>query len=219
MTAPSKSKAKPIRVRADRPSQPSTPARTLAKNGDPYVTANGKIIQPKSFDGKDDPIKKAKIKSYKPEKKRTLKDLPAQPGVLRGVACVFVYTMLGLSDREIAESLGINLGEVRLVRENAAYAEVFDVMSSEFINANSKLLQARLASYAEDALTNVYGLAMGAAKDEVKLRANIDLLDRGNIRPKDNDARDRQQVNELRITVIKQGDADIEINGISVGGV
>jgi len=57
---------------------------------------------------------------------------------------------------------------------------------------------------------------MTAGKDEVRLRANIDLLDRGGVRPKDNDDRNKQQVNELRITVIKQGDANVEINGISV---
>lgn len=205
--------AKNVNVKLQ-PKRKAPVAKTLAHYGDPYVAASGKIIQPETLDTKEDVAKTAASKSFKSKTKRTIKELPAQPNVLRGISCVFVYTVLGLSDREIAELLAITVVDVRRVRQHAGYAEVFGIVSQEFISANSALLESRIASYANDALTNVHQIAQHGVKEDTKLRANIDLLDRGGIRPKDVEGRRNQQGAELRI-IISKGDA-LEVNGVTV---
>lgn len=208
--APRKSKAKPIKARVV---PPPVAVRALALPGDPYVTGKGKIIH-----DPDAPKSEAqtRARSFKAKKRRTIKELPALPNVLRGIACVLVCSVLGLSDREIADLLGISLTDVKEVRKHNGYTETFEIVANEFVSASSDRLHSRIASYAEDALTNVHSIAMGATKEETKLRANIDLLDRGGVRPKDNEARNAQQGNELRITVIKAGDVKIGVNGIAI---
>lgn len=205
--------AKNVKVKLQ-PKRKAPVAKTLAHYGDPYVTVGGKIIQPETLDAKEDVTKTTASKAYKSKAKRTIKELPAQPNVLRGISCVFVYTVLGLSDREIGELLGITIANVRDVRKHAGYTEVFDIVSKEFISANSSLLESRIASYANDALTNVHQIAQHGVKEDTKLRANIDLLDRGGIRPKDVEGRRNQQGAELRI-IISKGDA-LEVNGVNV---
>lgn len=209
---------KPIQVRLGNASKPRR-TKGLAHDGDPYVTASGKVIQPERLNKKEHEAKTVRSKSFKSTTKRTIKELPALPGVLRGIACVFICSVLGLSDREIAEVLGISTTDVRTVRSHTGYTEVFDIVSSEFVNANSKLLSARIASYAEDALTNVHEIAMTGTKEDTKLRANIDLLDRGGVRPKDVEQRRGQEGNELRITITKGDSARVEVNGITVDNV
>lgn len=208
---PSGSKAKSIKPRAV---SLSKRARGLARDGDPYVTHKGKVIQPDEIRA-DAPDKIAKHKVFKANKRRTIKELPALPGMLRGISCVFVYTVMGLSDREIGELLNISVTDVRQVRLTSGYEEVFNIVSAEFISAQSKHLSARIASYAENALTTVADLSQNGEKEETKLRASMDLLDRGGIRPKDVEQRTNQQGNELRITIVK-GDANVAVNGITV---
>jgi hypothetical protein len=105
---------------------------------------------------------------------------------------------------------------VRSIRSHAAYAETFDIVSNEFVNARSKLLSARIASYADAALDTVHDVMVNGTKESNKLRAGIDILDRAGVRPKDEAARVNQQQNELRIVIMKGDDTHIEVNGISV---
>ena len=72
-------------------------SKPLAKCGDPFVNPDGTIVPPDRINGGVDmSIPKPKAEEFKPHKKRTLKDLPAPVPTLNGVACVFMYTTLGL---------------------------------------------------------------------------------------------------------------------------
>ncbi len=217
-------KGKPISTRAltavPAPQQPRRgPGRSkLARDGDPYVMADGKVIQPENMF--PDPAKDAALakssKAYRPLRKRSIKDLPAMPNVMKGIALVFTLTILGVSDREIGELLGVSSGQVRMIRDHVGYGETFEIVATEFVSAKSQRLVSRIAAMADDAIEQVHNIAVNGHKEANVLKASIDILDRAGVKAKDTEA-NRQQQNELRITIIKGGnDADVEVNGITI---
>ncbi len=220
--ARSEGKGKPVSARALVAPTSATcrrPGRSkLARDGDPYVMADGKVIQPENMF--PDPAKDAALakssKAYRPLRKRSIQDLPAMPNVMKGIALVFTLTILGVSDREIGELLGVTSSQVRSVRNHVGYGETFEIGAAEFVSAKSQRLVSRIAAMADDAIEQVHNISVNGHKEANVLKASIDILDRAGVKAKDTEAH-RQQQNELRITIIKGGnDADVEVNGIAI---
>ncbi|HEY6019545.1 MAG TPA: hypothetical protein VIY48_06480, partial [Candidatus Paceibacterota bacterium] len=117
----------------------------------------------------------------------------------------------GLGDREIAEALGSHVDQIEKIRNHSAYGECFQAVLDEFINANANLLSSRIAAYGQKALDTVGKLIVEGKKEEVRLRASIDMLDRAGVRPKDQDQRQQVTKNELRIIVV-DGDSNVNLN-------
>lgn len=148
-------------------------------------------------------------KKFKATKRRALNELPAPVGTMNAVACTLVYTLYGIGDYDIAEAMKITIDDVKKLKKHSAYTEAFSVMSGEFINANSDLLASRLAAHAGTAIDNVVALANGAKKENVKLSANQDILDRNGVTAKDNAAKGLMQKSELRIIHV---DGEVEVS-------
>lgn len=191
----------------------------LARVGDPLVTDKGQTIHPEGYvNGKPLPKEKPNLvldaTSFRPLKKRNLKELPAEVGTINGVAAVFMYTMLGVGDREIGDALGIDVRRIEDVRAHSAYKECFDVIVDTFINKNSELLAARIAAYSHSALDVVGHLSVHAHKEETKLKASTDILDRAGVKAKDNAERMSQNSrSELRIIVVDgKKDVSLDVN-------
>jgi hypothetical protein len=218
------SSGEPILLRTDENHRPATtgsvrstvkPMR-LAHDGDPYVMVDGTVVQPENMYPDTKPVDVSPKKVYRPLRKRAIKELPAMPNVMKGIAVVFAFTVLGLTDRDIAEVLGITVTEVRRVRAHAGYAETFDIIASEFVSAKSQRLNSRIAAYADDALDTVHDIMVNGKKESNVLRAGIDMLDRAGVGHKDAASRVNAQQNELRITIVKGSDANVEVNGIAI---
>lgn len=198
------------------------PGRGLARPGDPLVTGKGETIEPinkpEKKKGASELITPQTIDpaQYRPTKKRVLKELPAEARVITAVGAVFMYTLLGVGDREIADTLNTSVDDVIALRNHSAYGECFQIIHGEFINANSDLLTSRIAAYSQTALQTVGDLVQTGKKEEVRLRASIDMLDRAGVRPKDQEQRQSSMTNDLRIIIIDgnaKNDIEIEING------
>ncbi len=175
--------------------------------GDPLVLGDGRTIMP---DVEDDFAPTISINDvaapseYRPSVRRAFRDFAATPKSLRAVAVVFVFTSLGVSDREIVEELSISQENIDELRKTASYAEVFDAMLNEFININSGLLQSRIHSYSHSALSKVAHLASHALKEETAFTASKDILDRAGTRPQDMVKNQLSSGNELRITITRK---------------
>jgi hypothetical protein len=193
----------------------------LARPGDPLVLADGSKIKP---DG--DALTEGKTErrliaihqqamapaDFRPTKRRTVKELPAPPTMMNGVSVVFVYTMLGLSDREMADMLNISPIDIESLRNGEAYKELFDGVMNEFINADSDLVQSRIAAYAHSALIRVAEISATSEEESVALRASQDILDRAGHAPKDRNARANSMAgNDLRIVVV-DGERTVQVN-------
>ena len=163
-----------------------TLAPSLAKHGDPLVLPDGRIVHPSGIKvdvEKNQP--KPSGQKFKPTKKRSISELPAPVNTLNGVACVLLYSLLGIGDREMADALKISAGELDQIKSHQAYAECFDMLHNEFINVNSENLHARIAAYGHNALSSLAHIALNGQHEGNKLRGSIDLLDRGGVTKKE----------------------------------
>lgn len=193
----------------------------LAQPGDPLVLPDGQIIEPDEQYEDEDEVAARKMRrsldpaSFRAQKRRSAKEMPAPPSVMNAVAVVFTGTMLGLGDREMCEQLKITAEELEQVRSHSAYAEVFETVLGEFLSANAELLQSRLAAYSHSALTQVHTIAKSGKNETNRLNASRDILDRAGHRAQDNQKRGQSGVNELRIVYIdEEKQTRIEINGV-----
>jgi hypothetical protein len=204
------------RTRLRTKKQGGATSTALARVGDPLVGPDGRKIDPEGYIG-GKPVPKSpslilEAAEFRPLHKRNLKDLPAEVGTINGVAAVFMYTMLGVGDREIADALRVDVARVEEVRQHTAYRECFDIIVGTFINKNSDLLAARIAAYSHSALDKVGDLSVNATKEETALRASIDLLDRAGVRPKDVEQKGSITKNELRIIVVDGAKDNVTVN-------
>lgn len=194
---------------------------TLAKPGDPLVSRNGVLIDPELprsavLDKLPAPVGSPSKNSvgfepplFRASKRKNLNELPAPANVLNGVGAVFMYTCLGVGDREIADTLNITTMQLEELRNHSAYIDCFNIVVDELISANSDALQARIASYATRAVENIMDVAENAEKDETKLRANQDIADRAGVGAKQLAERKSGQVSSLRIMIL---DDDKSVN-------
>lgn len=185
--------------------------RPLAKPGDPLVTSRGVSLMPDRRPDADEeefedvPIS---LNTFKPTKQRTLSELPAGIREFRGIACVLVLTLLGVGDREIADGLGISIGNLKDIRAHQGYDECMGMVVEELINVNSSNLAARIAAMSQKALGHVFDIAQFAKKDETKLKANTDLLDRSGAGVKEMNAKRGLTDRSLRIVMIDDDDGN-----------
>jgi len=190
----------------------------LPRPGDPLVLADGRIIHPESAKqlGVVDPeIIDTEPKDFRPIAARNMEDFPADPKMIVACGAVLSLTMLGISDREIMDTLRFSDEQLNKARDHEVYAEMFNAYYKELINANSTSLQARIAAYAHGALSNVVTLAATAKKDEVRLTANRDILDRAGTKVSDQTEREKGKTTSLRISILK-GDTTIEVSNFDV---
>lgn len=188
----------------------------LARPGDPLITKKGVKIDPdlprsaKTLDNLPAPVGQHKSNlsinpsQYRSSKRRNIRDLPAPPNVINGIAAAFMYTILGVGDREIADTLKITTMQLEELREHSAYAECFNTILDELISTNSDAIQARIASYATKAVDNIFDIAEHTEEDSLKLRANQDLADRAGIGAKQLAERKIATHSTLRIMVIDE---------------
>jgi len=186
--------------------------KPLAKAGDPYVKLDGTVVPPdRLHGGVDKTLPKMDVKEYKPKRKRTVKDLPAPVPTLNGIACVFMYTTLGLGDREIADLLKITVKQLNGLREHQAYAECFDAVTTEFININSDMINARIAAYSHEALSEIASIALNGKEERNRLNGSKYLMNAGGYG--DKTAAIPTAKNDLRIVIIGK-DQDVRIEGV-----
>lgn len=189
----------------------STPSVLLAQPGDPLVLADGTVIQ-------DPKVRKKRVAAltshlepseYRPRKQATSKELPAPLKVMNPVGLVFMYTMMGLGDREMAEILGVDSKQIIEVRKHPAYTDFFNAVQAEFISAESEYLQSRIAAYSHIALETVSDIVVNGEQETNRLKASQDILDRGGITM--DKAKGKSGGGELRINII-DGDKEFDIS-------
>jgi hypothetical protein len=159
----------------------------LANPGDPYVATNGKVLVPSSRDeldalpNADSVLGPPAARGHQSAKRRSIKDMPTDPRTQTAVIVVLVYSLVGLSENEIAHVVNISIDDVRAIRNHAAYQETFEMLFHELIHANSNSMVAKIAKFAPGALQNIVELAKSAENDHARLKANQDILDRAGL--------------------------------------
>lgn len=179
----------------------------LAKSGDPLLAANGELIEAEDDDGHFDtdhlppPMTAVPFKAYRPISRRVLSELRTSDQALNVSLVVLGYTLLGLSDAELCQATKLTSEDIAKVRDSRAYADSFELIMRELINAQSEYIECRIAAYGGMALNNIAAIAATAKNKATRLAASRDLLDRGGHRPQDQASRQNSGMNELHIVI------------------
>ena len=127
-----------------------------------------------------------------------------------------LYTMFGVGDREIATALKCSVIDIEEIRAHPAYGEYLELIGNEIINAESDNVTHRLAAYAHGALDTVAHVSRNGKLENNRLRASIDILDRGGFAPKAVAEKSVSLKNVLRIQVMddngRNRDMDISLS-------
>lgn len=196
--------------RFNRPKPPAgSLGRPLPRPGDPLVLADGTIVKEEV---RHEPLKLGATTlstdptNFRPAGKRIIRDFPANTQMFKALSVVFSFTMYGISNLEICDELGIDVDQLNELRAHHGYQELFNSVFSEFINANSDMLQSRIAAYSAAAVSKIGHLSTHGKKEETQLAASKDILDRAGMRPQDLEKVQAASMNELQIRITKKSD-------------
>jgi len=143
---------------------------------------------------------------------RKLGDLPEQAEKMNAIACVLMYTGVGLADTDIAIALRTSLENITRLKELDAYkqlAEMFDSTvfedakrtANHIVSRASAVAAQRIVSLVEDEDPNI---GLSAAKEVARL-AGVGV-----------DRMDINKISSLNITIKRKGDDEdnitVEVN-------
>jgi hypothetical protein len=203
------------RVKREQAKPTPGPVPVLARVGDPFVAPDGSLIAPIYPEDYFPRLKeetKINPKEFRAKRRRNLNELPAQTNILNACGAVMMYTFFGVGDREIAQALKCTVIEVEEIRAHAAYAEYLDLLGTEIINAESENVTHRIAAYAHGALDTIAHVSRNGKVESNRLRASIDLMDRGGFNPKAVAEKQVSLKNVLRIQVLDEFGAGKNVN-------
>src|SRR5215471_8196721 len=193
------------RVKRERAAPTTPPAPVLARVGDPWVAPDGSLIQPEYPEDYFPRVKeenKINPVTFRGKRRRNLDELPAATNILNACGAIMLYTMFGVGDREIAQALRCTVSEIEEIRACTAYGEYLELLGSEIISAESDNLTHRLAAYAHGALDTIAHVSRHGKAESNRLRASVDIMDRGGFAPKAVAEKQISLKNVLRIQVL-----------------
>lgn len=198
----------------------------LAQPGDPLITQRGEIVRAER--DRAGVLGPPDIRTIVPTKQRAMRDFFADAQTQSVVNVVMVYSLLGMSENEIAHTINTDIQQIQQLKRLPAYQETFAALFTEFIRANSSSLQARLQSYANNAIENMMDLAdYKPLLDEdgnptgyvvppiVKQKANADILDRAGLSPDVlfNQGKESEDTSlQVVVTTSKDNRSDIKVD-------
>lgn len=204
------------RAQAD-PTPPDTPV--LARVGDPFIAPNGSLIAPSYPEDYFPRIKeetKVNPSAFRAKRRRNMNELPGQSNIMNAVGAVMMYTFFGVGDREIAAALKCSAQDIEEIRTHTAYSEYLELIGNEIISMESENVTHRIAAYAHGALDTIAHVSRNGKAEANRLRASIDIMDRGGFNPKMVAEKQVSLKNVLRIQVLDEygtgKSVNVEIN-------
>ena len=197
---------KPRVKRAQAAPTPS-PTPVLARVGDPFIAPDGSLVPP-SYPADYFPRIKQETKinplTWRAKRRRNLNELPGQSNIMNVVGAVMMYTFFGVGDREISQAIKATVKDVEDVRAHPAYQEFLELIGTEIISAESENVTHRIAAYAHGALDTIAYVSRNGKLENNRLRASIDIMDRGGFNPKMVAEKQISLKNVLRIQVLDE---------------
>lgn len=118
-----------------------------------------------------------------PTRRRDISELPAKPKVMLHVALVLTFSLMGLSDDDIALMCGTTTEQVERVRAQEAYKQSLNEIIAAAKEHGSDTVSQQLQEMVPDALTAMRG-ALASDSEWIKVAAAKDVLDRSGYSPK-----------------------------------
>jgi len=187
------------------PVDPSTPLK-LADGT--MVFPDGRVVKPSEV-GVADTVSEVIVPTASEAQaivlktRRTTSDLPDVPKTMNAVGVVLMYTLFGLTDAEISMTVPLPFEQVTRIKALPAYTMMHDALVETMATALKDDARDLFAAHTKTAVSTITDL-MAKGKQEVRLGAAKDILDRAGLRPKDNDASIMKSEHVLRIEVVRK---------------
>lgn len=143
----------------------------------PLLIGDGVAVMPATPFSRIEVPSNSKAQRLVASTKRKLADLPAIPEHLNTFAVLLVYTASGLSDNEIAFTLGATPSQLAKMREHRAYKQLEQHMV-EAVSLQSKTEVASILANKEVAAAEKLGDLLDSDDHRIALQAANSVLDR-----------------------------------------
>lgn len=143
--------------------------------------------------------------------RKRLIDLPAPPSQMNGVAVLISYSLLGLSDEEIAIALSLTQEQVGRIKMSDVYTSVRAEIVSAILKNDTDDVRHMFVQGSKTAATAVINMISTADDEKVRLKAAQDVLDRAGHRPIDVHEHRVAVDGGLRIEYIEKKPLDVPI--------
>lgn len=137
-----------------------------------------------------------------------LSDLPSPPQQMNVISVVVLYSLVGLSNEEIAIALNLTADQVGRIKTCGPYSEMLDATTKAILENDTDDVRHMFAQHAKSAARGVLSL-MSSEDEKVALKAAQDILDRAGHRPVDVTEHRLLVDGGLRIEYVEKKTADI----------
>lgn len=138
--------------------------------------------------------------------RRTLGDMPDVPRNMNPVACVIVYTQVGLSDEDIAASLSCDLETITRLKSSEIYSKLTELFEERVFDDEARTARHIISKHSARAAQKIVNL-VDAKSGDLALAASRDVLRIGGV---DKSAQ-IQGLSSLKIVMVDRADTKQEI--------
>jgi len=165
--------------------------QVLPDNVEPLVLADGTIINPMNGSVVEDkssllvevPNASAAQREIVAQRKR-LTDLPIPPKQMNVVSVILTYSLLGITDEEIASQIGTTTDRVGAIKMSDVYKEVMNQCVNSIVESDKDAVRNLFVVASRTAASKMTSL-LDSKHVDIQLRAAQDILDRAGHRPAD----------------------------------
>lgn len=163
----------------------------LAKQDEPLVLADGTRINPSDGTVMRDAPTYVEIPTHRDAQqivaatRRKLGDLPDVPARINPLSCVLMYTVLGLSEQDIAIALGTTTVQVGRIKTLDAYTQLYNDLINSLVDNEIADVRAYIASHAKHSAKRIVEFAKQTNDSVLAFGAAKDILDRSGNRAAD----------------------------------
>ena len=135
---------------------------------------------------------------------RRLADIPTEAKNLNAVSVVLGYTLIGISEQEIADVTGLSLEQIGNIKMLDAYTYAENAVVDKLLKEETDDIRRMIAQHSVNSVRQIAALATHSEFDAVRLKASQDLLDRAGHRPIDVVEHRHKLDDDLRIQIIEE---------------
>tara|TARA_B100000131_G_scaffold306302_1_gene333225 strand:+ start:1429 stop:2028 length:600 start_codon:yes stop_codon:yes gene_type:complete len=188
---------------------------TLASGVEPLVLADGTVINPTDgtvvVDDKDDLIEIPSVREMQREyavAKRRLTDLPVPPSKMNTISMVLCYSLMGITDSDIATVLNLDEEQVGRIRMSDSFREIRESVVHNIIESDQESVRSMISQSGVLAASRMVE-GLNSTNEATRIHSAKDLLDRGGHRPADVIEHKHKIEGGLRIEYVTKEENDI----------
>jgi hypothetical protein len=181
------------------------PTETLVLPNGKVIAPNGHLLDPAVMGATVIENGKTAI-ALVSKMKRTLGDMPDIPRNMNPVACVIVYTQVGLDDEAIAECLNTTIENIKRLKESEIYSKLSELFEERVFDDEQRTARHIISKHSARAAQKIVDLVSSQSGD-LALMASRDVLRIGGV----DKSGEVKGLSSLKIVMVDKADAKQEI--------